>query len=1421
MNLKTTYWNLKKTKNGILFFVFFISTILAFSQPANMTEEDVIKQANEMFSKKDYQGALPLYAQLVSVHPAEPEYNYRFGVCTLFGDRHDKKKPIRYLNNASKSMKDNQKLIYYLGLAYHQNEEYATAMRYFNMYLAKLSPGSSERESILEKVNICLNGLNLSHKRLISEIISKSEFKKDNFYRAYRADEFDGSVVIKPEVFQTNKEKKRGELSFVYISEPRDVLYYAGYENDKSTNKEIFRVVMDADGNWGQPEKLDATINTPYNEDYPVSTDNGTTLYFCSKGHSSIGGYDIYRAKLDTVNNTFSQPENLGAGINSPFDDIMFVIDKDGRNAYFASDRDNLNGSINVFNIKLVDNPFNEEVLLAQEETNLEDIFAQKQISSNNAQQNQNQRNAKVAAYKAAHEHNVNIVQQTTTHTQSAASQKADNMMADRTRAHKMADSAYMVIAKTKKLIRDLTNKRDRANAISKRKANEAKALETRFDESISMIVKIKNESQFSSSLSKAIELKVEVCQLKKRAEIADKIAWNLGRQIKTKNKELEKLKLQAGKIQTASVSGTLNESFEIFTDFKELVLKADTIVDFTSQILAITNDQATYEVPKTELAFAENLMTAFRNNTLMAEAINAKPVIQEDIPIVIVDKRTHKPELINTAATAQKTIAIKPVELIPQISTEGILLANSEPVEDELDINFTIDLPVVKVLDLVEPVSVNEFAFVTEPDETGLELNFSVDKVKPLNLVNPVDMTYVAFNDIAIDDEQLDLSFDIDKRPVVIIPLADQVVTGNYAFNPDDVDDELEINFEIDKKAIRVPDLLQPIFAEELVYNTEPVENDLELNFELDRIKPVELIYPVDLSFIAFNEIVVDEKELEINFTADKSPIEVAPLIAPVYMMEYAFNTEPEELSLEINSYNDMITPADLINPVYISPVAFNDAVIDDRELEINFTIDKPAIQIAPVVEPIFYASNSNNIELFENELELNFANDIPEIRTSGVVDKVKNNTLAVNTGQNETEVNFQNNSITPVALINPVDIAAIANDEFIIAEDVLDINFTADEPAIKILPQAEPVYMSQLALNTEPEENDLDLNFIIDQVTPVKLAEPIDIGLIAYEEINFDEDILELNFEVDKLVIDVVPQVEPVYADAFALNTEEVEPELEINFNIDIPAFVIPEPVSMISYASSGGMPEDDEELEINFFVDNTIEVPGVVETVEYASNSGQENEVIEDIIQIDFDVDKQLNAFMEANRLNKQEALFYLRESVMPAKNIETSKSDLEILELALTTPEKLSYEELLYAASLAFRPEDKLIIYNAAFIHVDRDWRAYNNAAVSAIHIVSLGQADCYLFQASLISENNGSIENNRGILACYKDQYEQAEKYFVTASELGYDALYNLQVVNNLVNEFNVERIADRNKINQNKGTQKAVVDVIDYGTADD
>ncbi|MBM3435689.1 MAG: hypothetical protein FJY07_05665, partial [Bacteroidetes bacterium] len=57
----------------------------SLGQQQNLNENDVIAKAKTLFEKKDYQNALPLYAQLVSVHPENAEYNFCLGVCTLFG----------------------------------------------------------------------------------------------------------------------------------------------------------------------------------------------------------------------------------------------------------------------------------------------------------------------------------------------------------------------------------------------------------------------------------------------------------------------------------------------------------------------------------------------------------------------------------------------------------------------------------------------------------------------------------------------------------------------------------------------------------------------------------------------------------------------------------------------------------------------------------------------------------------------------------------------------------------------------------------------------------------------------------------------------------------------------------------------------------------------------------------------------------------------------------------------------------------------------------------------------------------------------------------------------------------------------------------------------------------------------------------
>jgi outer membrane protein OmpA-like peptidoglycan-associated protein/tetratricopeptide (TPR) repeat protein len=90
---------------------------------------------------------------------------------------------------------------------------------------------------------------------------------------------------------------------------------------------------------WALPRNLGPKINTPYDDDAPFIHPDGKTLYFSSKGHNSMGGFDIFTVYCDISKDSISGLTNVGYPINTADDDIFFVWSADGTRAYFSSVR--------------------------------------------------------------------------------------------------------------------------------------------------------------------------------------------------------------------------------------------------------------------------------------------------------------------------------------------------------------------------------------------------------------------------------------------------------------------------------------------------------------------------------------------------------------------------------------------------------------------------------------------------------------------------------------------------------------------------------------------------------------------------------------------------------------------------------------------------------------------------------------------------------------------------------------------------------------------------------------------------------------------------------------------------------------------------------------------------------------------------
>jgi outer membrane protein OmpA-like peptidoglycan-associated protein/tetratricopeptide (TPR) repeat protein len=109
-------------------------------------------------------------------------------------------------------------------------------------------------------------------------------------------------------------------------------LYFAAERADAVGEGDIYYVERKDDGSWSKPKNLGKILNTVLDENYPVATADGK-LYFCSKGHTGFGGFDIFVTEQN-ANGEWKTPVNLGTPINSPYDDFSIIFSDETHGAF-------------------------------------------------------------------------------------------------------------------------------------------------------------------------------------------------------------------------------------------------------------------------------------------------------------------------------------------------------------------------------------------------------------------------------------------------------------------------------------------------------------------------------------------------------------------------------------------------------------------------------------------------------------------------------------------------------------------------------------------------------------------------------------------------------------------------------------------------------------------------------------------------------------------------------------------------------------------------------------------------------------------------------------------------------------------------------------------------------------------------------
>ncbi len=117
-----------------------------------------------------------------------------------------------------------------------------------------------------------------------------------------------------------------------------EVLLFAAKRKSGKGGADIYISHKKPDHTWTKPDPLPGAVNTPEDDMAPFLHPDGKSLYFMSKGHPGMGGFDLYLSRLDSTGN-WGKPINLGYPINTTNNEGAITVSLDGRMAYFDSDQ--------------------------------------------------------------------------------------------------------------------------------------------------------------------------------------------------------------------------------------------------------------------------------------------------------------------------------------------------------------------------------------------------------------------------------------------------------------------------------------------------------------------------------------------------------------------------------------------------------------------------------------------------------------------------------------------------------------------------------------------------------------------------------------------------------------------------------------------------------------------------------------------------------------------------------------------------------------------------------------------------------------------------------------------------------------------------------------------------------------------------
>ncbi|MFM1772868.1 MAG: hypothetical protein RLZZ71_2010 [Bacteroidota bacterium] len=227
---------------------------------------------------------------------------------------------------------------YYLARAYHLSYNFKEAIAEYEKFETTAEKKELSKSDYKAQKLSAESGLNLMNSIKDVQVLEKTEAEKTSFYRYMNIDPSIGKIISTPKELLSKLDLKSKDEHVFFLPNNGKKIFFSSRGKDGANGKDIY-MTSRVNGTFTPPVKLKGNVNTEFDEDFAFMHPNGNTLYFASKGHGSMGGYDIFRCEWNASINDFGPAINMDFAINTPDDDLFFITDSLNTTAYFASSR--------------------------------------------------------------------------------------------------------------------------------------------------------------------------------------------------------------------------------------------------------------------------------------------------------------------------------------------------------------------------------------------------------------------------------------------------------------------------------------------------------------------------------------------------------------------------------------------------------------------------------------------------------------------------------------------------------------------------------------------------------------------------------------------------------------------------------------------------------------------------------------------------------------------------------------------------------------------------------------------------------------------------------------------------------------------------------------------------------------------------